>query len=235
MPLNRILLTAALIAAPVFAQAPRPKVYVTADQLNVSVLLPAPPAPDSPEGKAEMAEVLRVQEARTPAQIAAAKADDAEEDIFAFRNVLGPKFTAESLPLTAALSARVHANEGAVLGPAKAFFRHRRPFNVSSAVHPVCKTTGNIDDYGYPSGHSTSGWLEALVLVQMVPEKRNEILDRAADYAHNRVVCGVHFEGDALAAKSVGYATMGQMMNNEEFKRDLAAAKAETRALLGLR
>jgi hypothetical protein len=32
----------------------------------------------------------------------------------------------------------------------------------------------------------------------------------------------------------VAYATLGLMMNNPEFKKDLAAAKAETRAALGL-
>ena len=223
-----------LLASFAFAQQPLPKPYVLADQLEVAVLLPNPPAADSPAGKADLAEVHRLQETRTPAQVAAAQADDAEEDIFVFRTVLGDKFSAASLPKTAVLSARVHANEGVILNPAKQFFHRRRPFNVDRTVKPVCKVKDDIDDFGYPSGHSTSGWLEALVLIQIVPEKRDAILDRAADYAHNRAVCGVHYPSDTLASKSVAYATMGLMMNNAEFRKDLAAAKAETRAALGL-
>lgn len=230
----RLSLIALLSTLPLFAQAPRPKPFVTADQLDVAVLLPNPPAPDSPEGKADLAEVHRVQETRQPAQIAQAQADDGEEDIFIFKTVLGDKFSAQFLPETARLSARVHANEGVILNPAKQYFHRLRPFNADRTLKPVCKVKDDVNDYGYPSGHSTSGWLEALVLIQIVPEKRDAILARAADYAHNRVVCGVHYPTDTLASKSVAYAMLGLMMNNPEFKTGLAAAKAETRRALGL-
>jgi acid phosphatase (class A) len=223
----RSLFVFVFLAPALLSQAPRPKPYVTADQLDVKVLLPVPIASQS-----ELPEVHHVQDTRTPAQIARAKADDAEEDMFVFNTVLGGKFNAASLPLTATLSARVHANEGVITNPAKAYFRRIRPFNVDHTLKPVCKVKGDPNDYGYPSGHSASGYLEALVLIQMVPEKRNEILARADDYAHNRVVCGVHYPSDTQASKLVAYATMGLMMNNAEFQRDLAAAKAETRRAL---
>jgi acid phosphatase (class A) len=234
MSIKQLLLITAVTVLPVFSQAPRSIPYVTADQLDVAVLLPNPPASDSPEGHADLAEVHRLQETRTPAQIAAAKADDAEEDIFIFKTVLGDTFNPQALPQTAILSTHVHGNEGVILNPAKQFFRRRRPFNVDRTVEPVCRTNANIDDYGYPSGHSTSGWLEALVLIQIIPEKRDAILARAADYAHNRVVCGVHYPTDTLASKSVAYAMLGLMMNNPDFKKELAAAGAETRSALGL-
>jgi acid phosphatase (class A) len=44
--------------------------------------------------------------------------------------------------------------------------------------------------------------LEALVLIMMVPENRDAILTRADDYAHSRVVCGVHYPTDVEASKS---------------------------------
>jgi len=234
MMTKKVLLVAILGTLPVFAQTPRPKPYITAEQLDVKVLLPDPAPNDSPAWKAEIDEVHRLQDTRTAAQIAAAKADDAEEDIFVFKTVLGSGFAAAKLPLTAALSARVHANEGEIVNPAKQYFHRRRPFNVDKTVHPICKTKPDPDDFGYPSGHSTSGWLEALVLIQIVPEKRNEILDRAADYAHNRVVCGVHYPVDTQVSRLVAYSMLGLMMQNAEFQADLAAAKTETRRALGL-
>jgi acid phosphatase (class A) len=51
------------------------------------------------------------------------------------------------------------------------------------------------EDYGYPSGHALTGYLEALTQIQMAPEKRDDILARADDYGRSRVVCGVHYRG----------------------------------------
>jgi acid phosphatase (class A) len=103
-----------------------------------------------------------------------------------------------------------------------------------AAIKPVCKTNRDIADYRYASGHSTTGYLEALVLIQIAPEKRDAILARADDYAHSRVVCGVHYPSDAAASKSVAYAMMGIMVNNPRFRKELEAARAETRQALGL-
>jgi acid phosphatase (class A) len=91
-----------------------------------------------------------------------------------------------------------------------------------------------MDDYSYPSGHSTTGYLEALVLTMIVPEKRDAILARADDYAYSRVVCGVHYRTDVEASKSVAYAMIGVMMNNPQFKEELQAARSETRLALGI-
>jgi acid phosphatase (class A) len=215
------------------AQTPRKPIFVTPEQLNVAAILPAPPADGSTRGKAELAEVHRLQDTRTEAMIAHARADDAEEDMFVFKDVLGDKFTAENMPATALLSAHMHNDEGIIVNPAKNFYAKLRPFNFDSTVKPVCKTNANVKDYGYPSGHGTTGYLEALVLVMMVPEKRDAILARADDYAHSRVVCGVHYPSDGVASRLTAYAMMGLIVNNLQFQKEFEAAKAETRKLLG--
>jgi len=213
---------------------PRKPVFVSPEQLDAWSILPNPPADHSPPAEAELAEVRHLQDTRQPAQVAHAKADDAEEDIFIFRDVLGDKFTAEALPRTALLSSHLHNDESVIGGAAKRRFRRLRPFNLDTAVKPVCKTNADVTDYGYPSGHSLTGYLEALALIQMVPEKRDAILARADDYAHSRVVCGVHYTSDTVASKLTAYAMMGIMMNNPQFQKELDAARAETRHALGL-
>ncbi len=227
-----LLLVAACVAS---AQSTRKPVFVTPEQVNLAAILPAPPAPDSPAGKADLADVHKIQNARTPGQTAHAKADDEEEDMFVFRAVVGEKFTAAQLPATAVLSSHLHNDEGIIVGPAKQFFARLRPFNFDHTVQPVCKTNANVKDYGYPSGHGTTGYLEALALIQMIPEKRDEILARADDYAFSRAVCGVHYRSDGQASKLSAYAMMSVMMNNPQFQKELAAAKEETRRVLGLK
>jgi|SRR5579863_3687925 len=215
-------------------RGPRGPVFVSTDQLDAWSILPNPPADHSPEAAADLAEVHRLQDTRQPAQIAHAKADDAEEDIFIFRDVLGDKFTADALPQTAVLSTHLHNDEGVIGGTAKQHFKRLRPFNFDATVKPVCKTNNDVKDYGYPSGHSLTGYLEALALIQIVPEKRDAILARADDYAHSRVVCGVHYTSDTVASKLTAYAMMAIMMNNPQFRKELEAARTETRRALGL-
>ena len=169
---------------------------------------------------------------RTPAQIAQAQADDHEEDIFIFKTVLGPDFTAEALPITAALSAHVRKDESAASGPLKKIYRRPRPYQVDSTLHPVCPL--NPEPTSYPSGHSLSGYLLAFTLVQLVPEKRQEIFDRADEYVHNRLICGVHYASDTEASRKVAYAIFGSLAASPRFQRDLAAAREETRRKLGL-
>jgi len=102
----------------------------------------------------------------------------------------------------------------------------------SRSLHPVCKL--NAEPTSYPSGHTLSGYLLAFALVEMVPEKSKEILARADDYAHNRIVCGVHYPSDVEASHRVAYAMFGYMMASPRFQRELAVARLETRQRLGL-
>jgi acid phosphatase (class A) len=211
---------------------PRAAYYINASVLNVSTLLPDPPAVGSAANNAELAELHRVEKERTPAQVAKAQADDAEEDMFVFKTVLGPRFAADALPITAALGAHVKNEQGIAGDELKRHFQRPRPYQTDPTLHPVCPVKPTADSY--PSGHSLTGYLEAFTLSELLPEKRTEILARADDYAHNRVVCGVHYPSDTEASRRVAYAVFGYMLATPKFQQDLAAARVELRAALGL-
>jgi acid phosphatase (class A) len=169
----------------------------------------------------------RIEQARTPEQVTRAKEDDGEEDMFVFKTVFGPGFTAEALPMTAALGEHVK-NEQSVLGnQLKHSYQRPRPYQTDTSLHPVCALKTEHDSY--PSGHSLTGYLEAFTLADIVPERRTEILARADEYAHNRLVCGVHYPSDIEASRRVAYAVFGYMLATARFQRDLAAAREEMR------
>jgi acid phosphatase (class A) len=236
-PLHLIPIAAFFIATtaiPLFAQGDRKPIFISPDELQVDLILAGPPSADSKQTASDLAELHRLQDARTPAQIERAQADDAEEDIFIFKNVLGDKFTRDSLPLTALLSGHILGDEGSIVNPAKDLFRRQRPYRADATLKPVCKVNASMTDYSYPSGRALSGYLEAFAAALLVPEKRDAILARADDYAHNRLICGVHYPSDVTASKQTAYAMIGIMMNKPQFKKELAAAKAETRKALGL-
>jgi acid phosphatase (class A) len=207
--------------------------FIHLDKLPLTSIVAAPPADGSETVKAEFAELHRLQDSRTAEQVKAAQADDAEEDIFVYRTVLGAGFNAQALPLTAKLSEHVHGDEPVASDGLKALFQRPRPYQVDSTLHPVCKTTTVHN--AYPSGHTLSGYLLALTLIQIVPEKKEEILKRAGDYAHNRLVCGVHTASDLEASRMIAYAMFGSMMQEPRFQQEIAAARTEVRSELHLK
>ena len=123
-------------------------------------------------------------------------------------------------------------DESAADGPLKKMYRRPRPYQVDSSLHPVCPL--NTEPTSYPSGHTLSGYLLAFTLVQLVPEKRQQIFDRADEYVHNRLICGVHYASDIEASRMVAYAVFGSLAASPKFQQDLAAASEETRTSLGL-
>jgi acid phosphatase (class A) len=225
----------AAVAATMLCVAPasaREANFVTPQQSHALEILPTPPANGSETTNAELAELHRIEAARSEAQAAAAKWDDENENIFLFKNIFGDKFTKENLPALDAFAARVRNDEGVNTGVAKEGFHRVRPYNLDKTLHPVCKT--KTKDDSYPSGHTTSGYLLALTLVDMVPEKRDAILARADEYARNRLVCGVHYPSDLPASQLVAYSIHAIMEVNPQYQKELADAKAELRRVLGL-
>jgi acid phosphatase (class A) len=211
---------------------PKTAYYIDPLVLDLAPLVPDPPAVGSTTQKAELQQLHEIERSRTPEQVAAAKADENEEDLFAYKSVLGAGFNPDALPVTAELGVHVK-NEQSVAGSAlKGVFQRPRPYQTDATLHPACALTEAPNSY--PSGHALTGYLEGLTLAEIVPEKRTEILARADDYAHNRLVCGVHYPSDIEASRKVAYVVFGYIMATPRFQRDLAAARAETRAKLGL-
>ena len=222
----------------VFGQAPAakaPKVrvpnFVDPTLFDLTVVLPPPPPQDSAATKAELAEIHRIEVTRTPAEVAAAQYDDHHEEMFLYATVLGPAFTEEAFPITAAFSAHLRNDAGLVDAPLKAYYNRPRPYNFDKTLHPVCDTN---TAGSYPSGHSMNGFVFGYVLAQMVPEKKAEIMARADEYAHHRMICEAHYASDIEASRAEASFVVGAMIPNARFQKELAAAKAEIRTKLGL-
>jgi acid phosphatase (class A) len=223
----------AALAAAVFAAASASASeasFVAPERVHGMMILAAPAAAASATAARELAELHQIEAVRTPDQVARAMADDKDESVFLFRDVIGANFNARALPLTALLSAHVGHDEGANTDQLKKGYARVRPYNADKSLQPVCKTKKKDDSY--PSGHATAGYLQALTLIELVPEKRDAILARADDYAHNRLVCGVHYRSDIEAARVVAYSVHAIMRENAQFKAEVAAAKAELQAAI---
>jgi len=217
--------------APVLLHAEDAKPYSNNKEINLLLLLPPPPERDSAQTKAELAEVLAVQASRTKEMEARAIAD-AEEEIWRFADAVNnPKFTAAALRKVAAFFDRVVETEGDVVDPAKDVWKRLRPHLYSNLVKPVVSRSSSGS---YPSGHATVGTLMGIELANMLPEKRAQIMARAWEYGHNRLIAGIHYASDIEMGRIAGTVIAQTISTHPDFKKEFEAAKAELRAALGM-
>lgn|GEM_PF-219629 len=206
--------------------------YFDPKLLDLGRVLPPAPTDDSAITKSEIASMLQIQRDRTPQQAARASAD-AAVNIYRFADALGnpAPFKKELLPKTDALFARVMYEEGAVVQAGKRSFARPRPFVLEPRIDPIVAKPPNDS---YPSGHTIWARTAALILADMVPERRAQILARADEYSYNRVVAGVHYPTDVESGKLAGTALAAFLFASPGFQADHAAAKEELRQALGL-
>lgn len=205
--------------------------YVDASQVDLQQILAPPPLPDSAASKADLATVLELQRKRTQAEVRSAQADQ-ELSVFRFADAIGPGFRPENLSLTTrSFFQHVSSDNAQIVAAAKTYFHRPRPFIENLDVSPVL---GRPTDPSYPSGHATFAYVDAIVLAVMVPEKAAAIFDRAAEYAHNRVVGGVHYPSDIEAGRIAGSVIDNVLLHEPRFSADLERARADVRHAIGL-
>ncbi|HEY1283195.1 MAG TPA: phosphatase PAP2 family protein [Steroidobacteraceae bacterium] len=206
--------------------------YVDASLLDLVRLLPPPPANDSAETRAELDAMLKIQKKRTDVQVSRAQADD-DVTVNRFADALGapPGFDVRNLPVTTLLFRKITTDEFVVVGTGKDKFARPRPFVLEKRLRPVVKKPPNGS---YPSGHTVWGHTVGLVLSEMVPERRMQLMRRAEEYANNRVIAGVHYPSDIASGRMAATAFAAALFASPAFQSDLAAAKAELRQALNL-
>jgi acid phosphatase (class A) len=234
--------------------------YLAAGAFDSVHLLPPPPASNSPQQARDVEGVLQAQAAASPERLRRAE-DDAKVDIGQFAPVLAPKFSFTGVPDVVAFFRKVARDTNPPVTMAKDCWERQRPFLADAGVHPPgmmredtanrpgaapsntaphdvtspCRPVESTPafSYSYPSGHSTFGAMTAILLANMVPEKRNELFVRGWDYGQSRVVGGVHFPTDVESGRIEATAMVALMMQNADFRTDFAAAKTELRKALG--
>jgi acid phosphatase (class A) len=196
-----------------------------------AILMP-PPKPDSAHTKAELQELLRLQEARTPKQVEHVKGDD-HRTVQRFLGGTGIKVENLSDAATRFFDCIGAAVEHTVR-EAKTTFMRTRPYRLHESKLHTLKKLSDRDSTSYPSGHATYGTVVGMVLVEMLPEKKEQIYKRIQDYGFSRLVSGAHFRSDVYAGNIAGAAIAASLLNQESFRNELKTVKLEVRKAVGL-
>ena len=204
------------------------KVYIDPAKFDSTRYMSPPPT--GLEAEEDMRSVERWQERRSAA-MAARTVVDSEQSVFVLGDVLGPRFTANNFPKARAFFAAVYKTESHLNKQGKERWARLRPPGQNPEIKPVSRFA---NQGSYPSGHATFGWLTGIVLADMIPERRDEIMARAREFGLNRVIGGAHFPSDIEAGRILAAICAVEMGNNPAFLADFAEAKREVRAGLGL-
>ncbi len=211
---------------------PFPKGYLAPAALPDSLALLPPPPAQGTDAKAADQEAFRAGAAEGPDRQALAAAD-ADLTSWAklassFEAIVGTSLSDGSKPHTEMLLRRSVADAGLSTYKAKNQYQRVRPFvenNVGSCT-PQDEAALRKDG-SYPSGHTAIGWMMALVLTELAPDKQDALLKRGYDFGQSRVVCRVHWMTDTVSGRTIASATFARLQADPTFEAQLALAKAE--------
>ncbi|MCX5785878.1 MAG: phosphatase PAP2 family protein [Elusimicrobia bacterium] len=211
-------------AAACSAQRPVRSVYKPPTQLFYAqeaaiqaIDLTPPPADGSEADKKDLSEVLRMQNDRTPQDCARVKRE-AASGYESFFGDIGP-FPLPVPPEAAAFLKRVRADAARSTYVFQKRFARKRPFLRDPEIKPCLPLE---DGYAYPSGHSTLAMTFALVLADLRPDLREQLLARASSVARGRALGGVHHPSDTEAGKELAIALYAEIAKSPSYNEDLA-------------
>jgi acid phosphatase (class A) len=224
--MRTILLLAAALVLTATGQTADTGPYLTPDRMPDGVaILPPPPAPGSAAARADRAifEATRKLQGTPRWRIATEDVSNAPLDRYAC--ALGMKLDAGRAPALAHVLDR--AGTGEMVNRVKAHYQVRRPYLGTEAAICEPKTRHLAENGDYPSGHAANGWLEGLILAELVPDRATAILARARAYGESRAVCGSHSASAVQAGWMAGSAMFAVLVGTPGFQRDLKAARDE--------
>jgi acid phosphatase (class A) len=174
----------------------------------------------------DLASTRAVFKARTPEEKKRAE-KDSNLSIYNFAPAIGEFFVRGKFPKTDALFESVRTNITDVINTPKDHWKRLRPYEVD----PKLASGPPEKNASYPSGHSTRGTVQALLLAELFPDRRAAILEFGRTIGWDRVILGKHFPTDVYAGRVLGQAIVRELMKSPAFQRDIAAAKAEVQTV----
>lgn len=204
--------------------------YLKSDDVDGEAVIGPPPAPNSPRGQADREIYLETRRlAGTERWTEAVRDNDLWRGgaVERYACALGARIDARTTPVTYRLLQRVELDVRTVGTPPKDHYNRTRPLIGDDL--PVCvpRESWMKTNASYPSGHAMTGWAWGLILSEIEPARTGPLMAAGAAIGDSRVICGVHYQSDVEAGRQLGAAMVARLHSESQFRKDLAAAKAE--------
>jgi acid phosphatase (class A) len=199
------------------------------------------PANSSKRTRAELDYLLVLQRTRTPEELAwCLKIADIyynptiinsadpkyaanRDNLFYLGRGLGGWFRREELPLTTELLSRVIHDGMVYMVEFKLKYARPRPY----VVEPKLKVAQPLPHGAFPSGHSFGSYVNAEILSRLAPDRREDLMNSAHEFAWSRELLGVHYPSDSEAGRIWAADFVRFLFENKQFVRDFEAVKQE--------
>ncbi|XBS72013.1 phosphatase PAP2 family protein [Acerihabitans sp. KWT182] len=195
--------------------------------------------------KQSLAIVTRINQDATQGQRQQALVDaEGQNYLFFITDALGPRLGKAFLAAyqngeigkAAALIKTTEISTGA----AKDHFNYPRPFlQPGNEIHLVPDDMVIQDNHPYtatqgafPSGHTNTGYTDALLMGEMIPERFLPLVDRGARYGYSRIVLGVHYPLDIIGSRMVAERNVAHFLSDPRYHALFEEAKQQLRGAL---
>jgi len=149
-----------------------------------------------------------------------------------FSEAFGMPLTLETTPEIITLASRATYDAYYANKRVKDHYQRVRPFATFNqpSLKPDADEKTKLT-WSYPSGHSSCGYMFALALCTVNPDRTEQIMKRAREYALNRVVCGHHWKSDTEASLMLVAGVFANIVVNSDYQKQLAKAQKEFKRL----
>ena len=182
-----------------------------------------PPKPQTAAAELDLGILLWLQKHRTPDQIAKSWLL-LDQNIVQFDRALGIDMTKSTPTMVRGLTSFLKLVVGAK-DSIKDRVQRPRPF-VSHPEIQVCLPPEA--SWSFPSGHSTFFRSAAILLADLIPERRERLLAVGLYGGTSRNICGLHYPSDVDAGQRLGEAAALQILKSpqwQQFKQDPGVQK----------
>ena len=200
------------------------------ERINSSAILPAPPvgAAATATDEAVSRAALRLRDTARW-KLAARDANvNFPEAAGVYSCAIGAPISAKDTPYLYQILRRAASDAGYAGDGAKELYKRNRPFVVNQQTPCTPEEMHSLGtDRSYPSGHSSTGTVWALILAELAPDRTVQVLRRGQAFAESRVVCNMHWQSDTVQGRFVGAYSYSRMQASAEFQADMQAARKE--------
>jgi acid phosphatase (class A) len=200
------------------------------ERINSSAILPAPPvgATATATDEAVSRAALRLR-GTARWKLAARDANvNFPEAAGVYSCAVDAPISAKDTPYLYQILRRAASDAGYAGDGAKELYKRNRPFVVNRQTPCTPEEMHSLGtDRSYPSGHSSTGTVWALILAELAPDRTAQVLRRGQAFAESRVVCNMHWQSDTVQGRFVGAYSYSRMQASAEFQADMRAARKE--------
>jgi hypothetical protein len=192
---------------------------------EVLIALPVSPPPgnSSTETRAELDELLKLQQERTRAQLKMiTKHLEYDGVCTAILAATHRKLTGASK--TKRLLKHVQMDASLAIFHAKKRFNRARPHQLEPRLRPAIPGPGHP---AYPSNHALQGYMVARTLSLLFPQQSQDLMTVGLQIGREREIAGLHYPSDSKASWALGEELFARLQENEGFLAEVEAAKKE--------